>query len=285
MQPRTRRSRRTLAVAVLLAALTAPSVPTQAGPAQPTLTLTPQQATNNVGTPHTVFAELRDGTNPMPGEWVWFGVQGANPHPPQQKQTDDNGKTSFTYTGLNAGQDQIFAFGDINPQDGNFNPGDEPTAQAQKTFKTPKDPRADDWPKLTADEMKAVQDLIGAGKNAEALAKLVETMKKYCCSFDTMAGGAPEYDPNLDDEGACERKKGGKVRIGKGAFTSAAWLYSSLKHEMVHSSQWQDEDAARGMGSKGREKEAYQREIDNAGNTGISEAEKKDLEKRIKAYE
>lgn len=274
-----------LTTALLLAALTAPSVPTQAGPAQPTLTLTPQQATNNVGTPHTVFAELRNGAmEPWPGQWVYFGVQGANPHPPQQKQTDDNGTTSFTYTGLNPGQDQIFAFGDtINPN-GSPDPG-EPTAQAQKTFKNPKDPRTDDWPKLSAEEMKAVQDLIDGGKNAEALAKLVETMKKYCCSFDTMAGGVPEYDSNLDGEGSCQRKKGGKVRIGKGAFTSAAWLYSSLKHEMVHSMQWQDEDAARAMGSKGREKEAYQREIDNAGNTGISEAEKKDLEKRIKAYQ
>ncbi|MCH8815151.1 MAG: hypothetical protein IH957_08685 [Chloroflexi bacterium] len=53
---------------------------------------------------------------------------------------------------------------------------------------------------------------------------------------------------------------------------------------MVHSQQWQDPDAAKGQGSNGREKEAYQREIDNADNTDISEMEKKDLAERIKDY-
>jgi len=132
--------------------------------------------------------------------------------------------------------------------------------------------------------MKSVQDLIDAGKNQEALAQLVNVMKNYCCNFGTMARGLPEYDPRLRGEGSAERRKGGKVKIGPDAFSSAAWLYSSLKHEMVHSAQWQDEDAARALGSKGREKESYTLEIEQAGNTGISEAEKKDLEERLKDY-
>jgi hypothetical protein len=109
-------------------------------------------------------------------------------------------------------------------------------------------------------------------------------MKKYCCNFDTMSGGAPVYDPATEGEGATERKKGGKVSIGPDAFSSVAWLYSSLKHEMVHSQQWQDPDAADKMGSKGREKQAYQREVDNAGNTGLSAAEKAEDQKRLEKY-
>lgn len=149
---------------------------------------------------------------------------------------------------------------------------------------TKKDPRRDPWPKLTAADLKSIQDLIDQGKKQQALDKLVEIMKKYCCNFETMADGKPIYDPKLSGEGAAERKKGGRVRIGDDAFRSAEWLYSSLKHEMVHSQQWQDEEAAKKLGSNGREKEAYQREIDNAANTGISEAEKKDLQERLKTY-
>ena len=159
-----------------------------------------------------------------------------------------------------------------------------PTATPTPTPHANKDPRTDPWPDITAAEEKAVQDLIDAGKKSEALANLVETLKKYCCSFDTMEGGNPIYDAALGGEGAAERKKGGKVRIGDASFVSVAWLYSSLKHEMVHSQQWQDEDAARALGSGGREKEAYQRELDNAGNTGVSPAQEADLERRLATY-
>ncbi|MCH8815150.1 MAG: hypothetical protein IH957_08680 [Chloroflexi bacterium] len=85
-----------------------------------------------------------------------------------------------------------------------------------------KNPIDDDWPDLTAAEEKAVKDLADAGKKADALANLVETMKKYCCSFGTMDGGAPVYDSTLDGEGSTERKKGGVVEIGDDAFTSVA---------------------------------------------------------------
>ena len=141
-------------------------------------------------------------------------------------------------------------------------------------------------PPLSADDKKSVQALLdkGAGSRADALAELVKIMKKYCCNFDTMKGGAPVYDPATDGEGETVREKGGQVSIGPAAFTSVAWLYSSLKHEMVHSQQWQNPEAAEKMESKGREKEAYQREIDQAKNTGLSDAEKAEDEKRLKAY-
>ena len=138
--------------------------------------------------------------------------------------------------------------------------------------------------KIAKLEEKAVQDLIDAGKKTEALEKLVETLKKYCCNFDTMEGGNPIYDPTVVGEGAAERKKGGKVWIGDAAFANVAYLFTSLKHEMVHSQQWQDEAAATALGSPGREKEAYQRELDNADNTGISDAEKADVVNRLATY-
>ena len=161
-----------------------------------------------------------------------------------------------------------------------------PTATATPT-PTPhatKNPITNPWPDITAAEEKAVQDLIDAGKKQEALEKLVEILKKYCCNFDTMEGGSPIYDSTIRGEGSAERKKGGKVKIGDLAFANAAYLFTSLKHEMVHSQQWQDEAAARAMGSNGREKEAYQRELDNAGNTGISAAEQADVVNRLATY-
>ncbi len=163
-----------------------------------------------------------------------------------------------------------------------------PTPTATATPTPPphekKDPRTDPWPDITAAEEKAVQDLIDAGKKSEALDKLVEILKTYCCNFDTMEGGNPIYDSTVAGEGAAERKKGGKVWIGDAAFANVAYLFTSLKHEMVHSQQWQDEAAATAMGSNGREKESYQRELDNAENTGISPAEKADVVNRLATY-
>ncbi|MCH7998431.1 MAG: hypothetical protein IIA91_02995 [Chloroflexi bacterium] len=161
-----------------------------------------------------------------------------------------------------------------------------PTATATPT-PTPhatKNPITNPWPDITDAEEKAVQDLIDAGKKKEALEELVKTLKKYCCNFDTMEGESPIYDSTLAGEGSAERKKGGKVKIGDASFVSVAWLYSSLKHEMVHSQQWQDEAAATALGSNGREKEAYQRELDNAGNTGVSPADRADLARRLARY-
>jgi len=161
-----------------------------------------------------------------------------------------------------------------------------PLTQATATPHAKKNPITSDWPKLSADDQKSVQAQLdkGAGSRADALAELVKIMKKYCCNFDTMANGAPVYDPKTEGEGETDRKKGGQVSIGPDAFSSVAWLYSSLKHEMVHSQQWQDPDAADKLGSNGREKQAYQREIDNAANTGLSDAEKAEDKGRLENY-
>jgi hypothetical protein len=174
-------------------------------------------------------------------------------------------------------------------------PQSQPPVQATATPHALRNPITSDWPQLSDADKKSVQDHLDAGAaartaagvnkaNEEALAALVVAMKKYCCNFDTMKGGAPVYDPTTEGEGETVREKGGQVSIGPSAFTSVAWLYSSLKHEMVHSQQWQDPDAAEKMESKGREKQAYSREVDQAKNTGLSDAEKAEDETRLKAY-
>ena len=158
-----------------------------------------------------------------------------------------------------------------------------PLTQPTATPHAARNPISSDWPQLSAEDIKSVKDLMGTSK-ADALAQLVKVMKKYCCNFDTMSGGAPTYDPNVSGEGETDRAKGGGVRIGPDAFSSVAWLYSSLKHEMVHSQQWQDPAAAAAAGSSGREKQAYQREVDQAGNTGLSDAEKAEDKARLARY-
>jgi len=148
-----------------------------------------------------------------------------------------------------------------------------------------RNPITSDWPDISNDpDYPKIQQDINNGDNAGALDQLVAIMKKYCCNFDTMAGGAPTYDKNLKSEGSTQRKKGGAVKIGPDAFASAAWLYSSLKHEMVHSQQWQDPAGAAASGVSGREKQAYQREIDQAGNTHVTDAQKQDLTNRKAGY-
>jgi Big-like domain-containing protein len=86
------------------------------------ISLTPQQATNPVGTPHTLTATLTDQAgNPRPNVLVTFQVTGANAGAtgtcnPASCQTDANGQVTFTYTGTTAGQDQITAC--FTPQGG-----------------------------------------------------------------------------------------------------------------------------------------------------------------------
>jgi hypothetical protein len=84
----------------------------------PTLSLTPETATNDTGDPHTVSAELKDSSgNPVPGADIVFEVTGANPQPAATRTTDAMGKASYTYTGANAGADTIKACLDANAND------------------------------------------------------------------------------------------------------------------------------------------------------------------------
>ena len=84
----------------------------------PTLTLTPETATNPVNTAHTMTAELKDNLgNPVPGSDIVFEVGGANPQAAVTKTTGTDGKATDTYTGTSAGTDTIKACLDGNGND------------------------------------------------------------------------------------------------------------------------------------------------------------------------
>jgi hypothetical protein len=76
------------------------------------ITLTPQTATNTIGSTHTVTATLKDLFGvPQPGELVTFKVDsGPNAGKTGTNTTDANGQATFTYTGSgSAGTDSITA--------------------------------------------------------------------------------------------------------------------------------------------------------------------------------
>jgi hypothetical protein len=79
------------------------------------ISLTPRNAVNPVGTTHTVTATRTDsGGNPVSGVLIGFTVSGVNAGAtgtcnPADCTTDANGQVTFTYTGANAGDDQIVA--------------------------------------------------------------------------------------------------------------------------------------------------------------------------------
>jgi hypothetical protein len=73
-----------------------------------TLALTPETATNPVGTDHTVTATLTNELGPLSGEKILFTVGDANAAS-AEIFTDANGQAQFTYTGANPGEDTIFA--------------------------------------------------------------------------------------------------------------------------------------------------------------------------------
>jgi uncharacterized repeat protein (TIGR01451 family) len=93
------------------------------------ITLTPSDKTNDVGTSHTVTANVTDRNGPVAGAKVIFTVSGANTAT-GTGTTDASGNASFTYTGTAAGDDTITACYDKNGN-GVCESG-EPTATATK---------------------------------------------------------------------------------------------------------------------------------------------------------
>jgi hypothetical protein len=79
------------------------------------ISVTPLDATNPVGTDHTVTAHVTSGGAPLAGQVVTFTVTGVNADAtgtcaPAGCMTDSNGDVSFTYTDVNgAGDDTIKA--------------------------------------------------------------------------------------------------------------------------------------------------------------------------------
>ena len=109
-----------------------------------TITLTPRAATNQVGTPHTVTATVRNQFGqPVQGANVDFSItQGPNAGLTQAGMTDAvtdaNGNATFTYTSNAVGTDTIQACSETGGTENdtcNANQG-EPTATATKTWQT-----------------------------------------------------------------------------------------------------------------------------------------------------
>jgi hypothetical protein len=107
--------------------------------------LTPETATNPVGTEHCVTATVTDQNNqPLAGVRVDFNVIGANPNV-GFRNTTANGQAQFCYTGLNSGQDTITAaVGNISDTATKNWTGGEvdntpPVAELQPVVTTPED--------------------------------------------------------------------------------------------------------------------------------------------------
>jgi hypothetical protein len=101
---------------------------------RPTITLTPQTATNKAGQQHCVTATVKDSSgNPVANMKVVFRVTGANPRPATTRTTNANGQATFCYTGTHVGTDTIRAFADTNGN-GVDDGASDPNATATKTY-------------------------------------------------------------------------------------------------------------------------------------------------------
>lgn len=113
--------------------------------------------------------------------------------------------------------------------------------------------------------------------------KAIDLADQYYKPDNTNVFGMPRYDPNVRGEG--ETSKDGKVKIGEDAFSNPGWLASSKLHEYIHTDQAKNEtwnETAKGTGIN--ECEAYDKEIENAEKSGLSEDEINGIKKRRKAY-
>jgi hypothetical protein len=97
-----------------------------------TINLSPLDDTGPVGSQHTVTALLQHGPGePAPGIVARFSVSGANTAS-GSGTSDSSGRTTFTYTGANPGNDVITAYAD-NDEDQVKDP-DEPASFAGQTW-------------------------------------------------------------------------------------------------------------------------------------------------------
>ena len=95
------------------------------------LTLDPPTATNEVGTSHSVTANLTADGEPYEGGTILFSASGAN-SASGSDDTDAAGDADFSYTGSNVGSDTIVACYDAN-ENGTCDDG-ELTAEAEKEW-------------------------------------------------------------------------------------------------------------------------------------------------------
>ncbi len=121
----------------------------------------------------------------------------------------------------------------------------------------------------------AIQSFIDAGDRQGAID---EAIRQY--RLDTSAANGPvTYDSEVSGEGLTDKDR--TVKIGDDAFSSPAWLASSIGHEIVHAEQARDgrwNDTPQGVAMN--EVEAYDWELARVGTFGLSTQERETLARR-----
>jgi hypothetical protein len=140
----------------------------------------------------------------------------------------------------------------------------------------------------SAAELKQIENCINNGDKQKA----IELTVKYYNIDVSAVKGMPKYNKDLSGEGVTRRYTK-EVEIGDEAFkfngkTSPAWLASSILHETVHAKQLTDPQRLKNYDESEQtqhavEVEAYDREIAEAKNTGVSPDMVKELERRRKS--
>jgi len=118
-------------------------------------------------------------------------------------------------------------------------------------------------------------------------AALDYTVKRYGIKFPATTVEGPAYDPKLTSFGRTTPLGNGttRVTIGPSAFSSEAQLASTLGHECVHCVQRAQEAADLiSYDWAGWEMQAWRWELENAGITGLSAAERADAIKMWQSW-
>ncbi|MFH1452473.1 MAG: hypothetical protein ABIH00_00655 [Armatimonadota bacterium] len=120
-------------------------------------------------------------------------------------------------------------------------------------------------------------------KFEKARQEAIELADKYYKPDATNVKGEPQYD--LGVTGEAETSKSGTVKIGENAFENAELLGTTKLHEFVHADQaksgtWIDGDKSRDM----NECEAYDKELEEAAKTGLSQVQIDEIRRRRKTY-
>lgn len=145
------------------------------------------------------------------------------------------------------------------------------------------------------DKLDKIKELKNNGKkdNDPEIKQLANDAIKLADSFYKIPpanlDGEPEYDPEVEGDGESSLSgKKVKVKIGPEGLSSPGWLASTKSHEIVgHGGQAADSPSRWYLDPKGaniNEVEAYDLEIKQAQQNGLSQAEIDELKKRRKSY-
>jgi len=149
-------------------------------------------------------------------------------------------------------------------------------------------------PDLTIGTVTKVKAKITAGKKQDAIDLILAEVKaSKMPNLDKCEGKTVKYDSSISGEGLCTctynptTNKVTKivVKVGDKAFSSAAWLYSSMMHEYQHVNQYLADPKKAAGNDALTEFEAYSWEIHHASETGVTKQtnKMKDLGKRMKS--